>query len=277
MFEQLYVFWLLVCLAGGVAGFLAGLFGIGGGIVVVPALYTLFLFQGISESSAMAMAVSTSLMTIVPTSASSIRAHHLMANVDWKSAVKWLPSLITGAVIGAFGVSRVNVEWLRILFAAVALFVAAMVFFRLIGAVERKQVSLNSTSWLGCLRQQCLMFCIALLSALVGVGGGALGGPLLLSMGFAAHRAIGTAATFGFVISLPATLWIMLTVQTPVDALPGSYGLVNVPAFGAVVTGSIFTAPLGAKFGKTLSSNQLGAALVIILLLIVIRMVLGSV
>ncbi len=260
---------LLACSTGILAGFLAGLFGVGGGIIVVPALYHLFIAMGCSGETAMSMAVSTSLLCIIPTSISSIKAHWRLNNIAWYCLRFWSPALFLGALIGALGVSNLRGSWLQGIFAALLGIVAIIIVVRLVVVFSTERDTKEQRGGWGMLLST---FCIGCVSALAGVGGGALGGPLLVVRGFSAHRAVGTAAGFGFLIALPAVLLILVLGSTRPDAPYGSFSLINFPAFLLIVSASVLTAPFGAKFGKRLSHRMLSGILALLLVLLVIKM-----
>lgn len=274
MIDSLFDSVLLTLVAGSCAGFLAGLFGIGGGIVVVPVLYHLLVTHGVSSGTAIGMAVATSLCCIIPTAVSSVRAHHRLQNIDWQYIRSVYPALMIGAVAGALTVAHFHSGRLKQFFAALLLVVAVVSLVRVYFPQLLKPRSDQQLDYRRSMGRMSGMFAVALISALAGVGGGALGGPLLLLQGFKAHRAIGTAACFGFIISLPAVVVILVSAHTPADAPVGSFGLVNIPAFLILASCSILVAPIGAKVGKKLSHKLLSSTLALLLFLLSLKMLL---
>lgn len=276
MIDSIFQIIIVTVIAGSCAGFLAGLFGIGGGIVVVPVLYHLFESHDVSSGSAMAMAVATSLSCIIPTALSSVRAHHRLNNINWQFIRAIYPLLIGGAVCGALAVTWLRNGMLQAFFAVLLLMVALTTLIRAyFSAVFHVSAHRNPMQHGSAMFRRIAMFGVAFVSSLAGVGGGALGGPLLLLQGFQAHQAIGTAACFGFIIALPAVATILLVANTPVDAPPGSLGLVNIPVFAVIAFCSMMAAPQGAKFGKKLSHNMLSSILAVLLCLLALKMLLS--
>jgi len=273
MIESIYLLILLTCATGVLSGFLAGMFGIGGGIVVVPALYFLFQYLGASGQTATAMAVATSLMCIIPTSLSSLRSHYKLGNLDGPHLLRWSPALVLGALSGVLLLYQVDDWWLRFMFSLLVVFVALTLIFRTMTSGMGRTTD-EASAW-PAVRKVLIypvVYGIACLSSMAGVGGGALGGPLLIAWGYSAHRAIGTAGGFGLLISAPAVALILISGETRVDAPALSYSLINFPAFFAIAVCSVMAAPMGAKIGKRLSSRLLGISLALLLLLIGIKM-----
>ncbi|WP_019605018.1 sulfite exporter TauE/SafE family protein [Teredinibacter turnerae] len=257
-----------VCACSGiVAGFVAGLFGVGGGIVIVPALYFVFGALGMEPSHALAMAVATSLGTILPTSISSLRAHHRLGNIEWHVVRLAVPSLVLGACAGALLVSFFAGEWLSLVFGSTLLVVAWLVLRKGIGATGAV-----ASAKLTPVVLRLAVFFLAVISALAGVGGGALGSPLLVMGGYSVHRAVGTAASFGAFIALPSIILIALFSVTPEGAPPYSLGLISLPAWALISVCTYLVAPFGAKFGKQLSARHLATVLAAFLMIIGVKM-----
>lgn len=247
------------------AGILAGLFGVGGGIVIVPVLY--FLLQGfdVSAESAMIIATATSLATIVPTSISSIRSHHAKGNVDIELLKYWAGFILIFAVLGSLLAHYVRGNALTILFATIALLVSLNMLFRANAPALFEKLP-------GKFGQSIMASTVGGLSVMIGIGGGTIGVPLLTSYNVKAHLAVGTAAVFGFLIALPGVLTLLTIGQTPVDAPVGTFGLVNLPAFLLIIPLTILFAPIGVKIGAKLNAKQLKRAFAIVLLITGTRM-----
>ncbi|ALO35054.1 hypothetical protein CMT41_10255 [Colwellia sp. MT41] len=257
---------ILALVATGVfAGILAGLLGVGGGIVIVPVLFFLFQSFGVSPESAMLVATATSLATIVPTSISSIRAHHQKGNVDFDLLKRWAVFILMGVLLGSWLVTRIEGTMLTILFGVIAVLSALNMLFRT-GKSALYQKLPNKTG------QSVMGASIGFFSSMVGIGGGTLSVPLLTLYNYPAHKAIGTAAAIGLIISLPAAL-IMLTLgSTPTDAPAGTFGLVNLFAFTCIVPLTVLFAPVGASLAAKLDAVKLKKIFALVLLFTGLRM-----
>lgn len=251
--------------AGVFAGLLAGLLGVGGGIVVVPVLFLVFQSLGISPSTAMVIATSTSLMVIVPTSIASARAHHRRGNVDLLMFRQWLWFLLIGVVLGSQVVRYVDGILLTAVFGCVALLIAANTLLRSNAPPLRESPPPMSV-------QGALAVAIGGLSVMMGIGGGTLSVTALMSWNVPAHRAVGTSALFGLLIALPGALLLLLTAATPADAPPGTVGLVNLPGFAAVAPLTYLTAPLGVALGARLGGVALKKLFALFLAIVGLRM-----
>lgn len=252
------------------AGILAGLLGVGGGIVIVPVLYFVFQQMGVSASSAMAIATATSLLTIIPTSLSSIRAHHRKGNIDWSLIKRWSPFMLTGVIVGSLLVTKINGQVFAALFGIIAVLVSFNMMFR----ASAPPVAQSLPSTLG----QCTTASvIGFFSVMIGIGGGTLGVPTLTAFNVAAHRAVGTAAAFGLLIALPGATTMLLTSQTPADAPEGTWRLVNWLGFVCIVPLTVVFAPIGANLGAKLNPTKLKQIFALILAITGVRMLLQSV
>ena len=245
--------WLPLILAmlatGACAGILAGLLGVGGGIVIVPVLYFVLQTLGISPASAILIATGTSLLVIVPTSISSVRAHHKRGNVDWALLKRWWPFMVIGVICGSTVALRVNGEIVSGVFGVVAVLVAANMLFRAKAAPIAQQLP-------GMAGQGVMAGSVGFFSVMMGVGGGTLGVPLLTSCNYPSQRAVGTAAFFGLLISIPGAI-AMLLAATPADAPEGMIGMVNLPGFALIVPLTVLLAPVGAWLGAKLDAVML--------------------
>jgi len=255
---------------GIVAGLLAGLLGVGGGIVIVPVLYYLFQYFGIEPVAAMLIATATSLATIVPTSVSSIRAHHGNGNVDWV-LLRWLaPFIVFGVIAGSLLVTYIGGAWLTVLFGIIATLSALNMLFRT-GAKPMAQ-QLPSKSGQGVMGTT-----IGCLSVMVGIGGGTFTVPTLTAFNYPAHRAVGTAAAVGLLIALPGVATMLLAGTTPANAPVGNFGLVNWLGFAFIVPLTVLFSPVGARLGKQLDSAKLKKVFAVVLAFTGIRMLLQAI
>lgn len=247
------------------AGLLAGLLGVGGGIVIVPVLFFLFQPFGVSAQSAILIATATSLATIVPTSLSSISAHHKLGNVDLILLKSWCLYILLGVIIGSLLVTHYGGQWLSVLFGMIASLAALNMMFGQ-GKFFLAE-SLPGKYW-----QRLIASCIGGISAMVGIGGGTLSVPILTAFNYPAHRAVGTASGIGLIISLPAAITMLIFGNTPNDAPFGTYGLVNILGFVCIVPLTVYFAPIGAKLANVIDANLLKRVFAILLLVTGLRM-----
>ena len=258
----------LALLATGVfAGILAGLLGVGGGIVIVPVLFFLFQSFGVSPESAMVVATATSLATIVPTSISSIRSHHQKGNVDFDLLKRWSVFILIGVLVGSWLVTRVDGTWLTGLFGVIATLSALNMLFRTGASALFQQLP-------GKAGQTVMGTSIGFFSSMVGIGGGTISVPLLTLYNYPAHKAVGTAAAIGLIISLPGALTMLLLGGTPTDAPAGTFGLVNLIGFICIVPLTVLFAPVGASLAAKLDAAMLKKIFAIVLLITGVRMLL---
>lgn len=250
---------------GAIAGILAGLLGIGGGIVIVPVLFYLFDFMEIPQTIAMHVAVATSLATIIPTSISSSRAHMKRGALDMETFRSWAPLIFIGAATGGYLAKFINGTQLTAIFGAVALLVS-------INLANPKSLIIAKELPKQAPVRAAIGSIIGLLSALMGIGGGTLSVPVLTLFSFPVHRAIGTAAAFGLVIAIPGVLGFVLAGWEVAGRPPLSLGYVNVPAAILIFSASVLTAPLGAKIAHAIHSRTLKLAFAAFLFLTSIRM-----
>jgi len=240
----------LLGLTGIIAGFLAGLLGVGGGIVIVPILYFVFGYLGIDDEIRMHLAIGTSLATIVPTSIRASLSHHGKGAFDVALFRHWAPGIFVGALIGTWLANLVSFTTLTAVFAVVALCVALHLGF------GNTAWQLRSTTARGA-RLASLTGIIGTLSAMMGIGGGTLSVPVMTLFGIPIHRAVGTAAGFGLVIAVPATVGFMLGGYGVPGLPPLSVGYVNWLGFALIVPATVLTVPLGSRLAHALDPAPL--------------------
>ncbi|GLX83620.1 sulfite exporter TauE/SafE family protein [Thalassotalea eurytherma] len=256
---------LALATSGIFAGLLAGLLGVGGGIVIVPVLFFLFQSFGVSPESAMVIATATSLATIVPTSISSIRSHHKKGNVDLVLLKRWSLFILLGVLTGSWLVTRIDGSLLTLLFGVIATLSALNMLFRTGKSALFKQLP-NQAG------QSIMGACIGFFSAMVGIGGGTLSVPVLTLYNYPTHKAVGTAAAIGLIISLPGALTMLVLGNTPNDAPAATYGLVNLIAFVCIVPLTVLFAPVGSSLVAKLDAAKLKKIFAIVLLITGLRM-----
>ena len=258
--------WLVPALivAGGITGFLAGLFGVGGGAITVPVVYQAFRVAGVPDELAMPLSIGTSLAVIVPTSLSSTRAHLRRGAVDVDLWKRWAIPVIAGVLCGAFVARYAPPGLFKIVFIAICLFSA----FRFLGGYTDWR--LGETMPRGpVLAGQG--FTVGILSALMGVGGGQIVNLFMSLYGAPMIRAVATSAAIGVLISIPGTLGYMLAGWGKSGLPPGSIGFVSLIAFALVAPLAVAAAPLGARFAHSWTRRQLERAFGAFLLIICLR------
>ncbi|MGF1641360.1 MAG: sulfite exporter TauE/SafE family protein [Rhodospirillales bacterium] len=250
---------------GGLAGVLAGLLGVGGGIVIVPVLFHLFSLLGIDPAVQMHLAVGTSLATIVPTSIVSARAHHRRDAVDFALLRSWGPAVFVGVLVGTAVGGLVNGEVLTGVFAVVALAVAANMAFRPEGSVVADR--LPGGGW-----PHAIGGIVGAVSAMMGIGGGTLSVPILSAFSYPIRRAVGTAAAIGLIIAVPGAVGFVVAGLDVPARPPASLGYVNLIGFAVIVPATILAAPFGARIAHAINPNALRKAFALFLFLTALRM-----
>jgi uncharacterized membrane protein YfcA len=237
--------WISFAFIGIFAGLSAGLLGLGGGLVSVPALLYVFKFYGMPESHLMHIAVSTSLMAIIVTSFSSLMAHHRSQNVDWALMRRLSVGLTVGGFLGAYSATLFSSEVLQRIFAIYAFLMSI-----------RLWATMPELAGSATLLKQPTMFISGTLfggiSSLVGMGGGTMVVPYLLLTGKTIQRAIGTSAACALPIAVSGVLGFILFGDKPETDNPWQMGYVNWQAFLGLISTSILFAPIGAKWARNL-------------------------
>lgn len=250
---------------GVVAGILAGLLGVGGGIVIVPVLFNLFDLLGIDPAVRMHLAVGTSLATIIPTSISSARAHHRRGSVDVELLKSWGATIFIGVLLGTAVASFVEGDVLTAVFGILALAVSYNMAFKKDGW------SVTDHLPTGIVKHLIALF-IGGFSAMMGIGGGTFSVPVLSACNYPIRKAVGTASAIGLIIAIPGATGFILSGLGNPDLPVGSFGYANLIGFALIVPATILSAPLGAKIAHTISTGWLRKAFAIFLFLTALRM-----
>ncbi len=240
----------LLCL-GACTGFLAGLLGIGGGMVLTPFLTMLLIYAGVPEAHIVHCAIATSLATIMFTSVSSVRAHHQRGAVLWRVVATVAPGILIGALIGAKISSMLPMFWISFVFVCFVGFSAVKMFVN--SKPEPKRTLPGIAGMFGAGSG------IGVVSALVGAGGGFISVPFMVWCNVPMHKAVGTSAALGFPIAAAGTIGYIVTGLSA-EGLPGfpwMLGYIHIPALFGVAAASIFTAPLGAKVAHSINTKPL--------------------
>jgi uncharacterized membrane protein YfcA len=231
-------------------GFLAGLLGIGGGMIMVPFITILLSQRGVDADLAVKMAIATSMATIIFTSISSVRAHHKRGAVRWDLVKGLAPGIVLGSMIGSLGVFAIlKGSYLAIFFGLFVGFSATQMFLDKKPAPTRQVPGTVGLIGAGS--------GIGFLSGLVGAGGGFISVPFMAWCNVAIHNAVATSAALGFPIALANVLGYVISGRS-VEGLPAdAFGYIWVPALVVIAACSVFTAPLGAKAAHNLPVKKL--------------------
>jgi len=262
--SQLLPMLVLVAVIGGFAGVLAGLLGVGGGIVLVPAFFYAFQSLGYDGPQLMQICLATSLATIIVTSARSVHAHDKKGAVDWQILRTWAPGIMVGAVIGVLLVAQLRTVTLQAIFGVLAMSVGLYL------GLGRKDWRLGE-SMPGGMRRAILSPMVGFLSVLMGIGGGSFGVPLMTLHGRPIHRAVATAAGFGLLIAVPSVI-AFLFVEIEAARPPLTVGAVNLVAFAITVVMTIITAPWGVRLAHAMDPQPLKRIFAVFLVLVALNM-----
>jgi uncharacterized membrane protein YfcA len=253
----------ILLVIGAFAGVVGGVFGVGGGMVLVPAFFYAFGHLGYESDQLMQVCVATSMATIVITSMRSVSSHNKKGAVDWEVLKTWGPTLVIAAAVGTFVASRVSSLTLQAVFGALAGLAGLWMAFgrdtwRLGDAMPGQPV------------RSLLAGAVGFFSAMMGIGGGTFGVPLMTLYAMPIHRAVATASGFGMLIAVPSVLGFLL-LPVP-DAPPYTVGAVNLPAFLVVIGTTLLTTPLGVRLAHAMNPKPLKRAFAVFLTLVALNM-----
>lgn len=258
---------------GIVAGLLAGLLGVGGGIVIVPVLFTVLGAIGVDIDIRLQMAIGTSLATIIPTSLSSLHAHHKKEAVDWDLFRHWLPALVIGVISGTWlATTQVSGPALALIFAMVAIVVALDLVVRDRSKTDDQDEQTTNALWIYRLTGSWAPLLIGALSSMMGIGGGTLSVPFLNALRYPMHKAVATSAGFGLIIAVPATIGYVIGGWNTPDRPFASLGYVNGLGFVIIAIMTVWTAPIGSRIAHALSPKTLRFLFAAFLTVTAIRM-----
>lgn len=258
------IFFIALYLAlGALAGTTAGLFGIGGGLVIVPVLIFSFDLQGISNEIAAHLAVGTSLATIVLTSISSIRSHHLHQAVRWDIVRAMAVGIVIGAVVGALTASMLSGASLELI---IGVFLLVMALKMLLDVNPRPGHDVPGKVGLGVAGTG-----IGWASAIFGIGGGTLTVPFLSWCNLRVQHAVGTSAACGFPIAMAGALANVGTGWNHPELPTLSFGFIYLPAFASIVATSVFFARVGANLAHRLDAGFLKKIFALLLIVVGVR------
>ncbi len=244
---------------GTVVGFLAGLLGIGGGMMMVPAMTFLLAQRGVDSGMAVKMAIATSMASILFTSISSVRAHHRLGNVRWDLTRRLAPGIVLGGLLagaGAFSVLKGQ---------GLALFFAAFIGYMAVNMLRDKKPK-PGRDMPGALGTGSVGAAIGFMSGLVGAGGAFLSVPFMTWCNVPPRHAVGTGAALGFPIALASTAGYVVAGWSLQPPLPGAVGYLYLPALVIVAAASMSLAPLGARVAQRINVLALKRLFAVMLL-----------
>lgn len=260
-------------ITGACSGLAAGLLGIGGGAIIVPALATALFVLGFGSDVVQHVAVGTSLAIIIPTGIMSARAHQKRGALDMGTLKLWVPFIVVGTLIGGLAAAFLSGNALRIVFAVMAFVIAANILF---GFQTRIMGHLSGSA----LTHRLSAFVVGFISALMGIGGGSLTVPTLVAFGAKMHTAVGTSAGVGVAIAIAGTVGYIISGWSVPGVPPLSLGYINLPALVLVAVLAARFAPFGAAIAHRMKQQTLkyvfAAFLVFVGLHMLWKVVLGS-
>ena len=258
--NQIAFFLLIMSLTAIVAGFFAGFFGIGGGIITVPCLFYIFGAIGINKSFIMHLAVGTSFAIIVPTAIMSVFTHYKHKAVDFGVVRTYGIFVVTGVIIGSFFAASMQTKSL-VLFFSIIIYLLAL---NLIFLKDKTKIKLK----FNLLQRTVLGFIVGFVSSLMGIGGAIMNVPILKFVGYTINKAIGSAASIGFLISIFGSLGFLISGLLIKTDIPLSAGFINIPAFLIFIPITIIMAKVGAtavhKIKRQIIAKLFGFFLLII-------------
>ena len=242
-------------------GFVAGLFGIGGGLITVPFLYYIFGKLGIDQAYLMHLAVGTSFAIIIPTSTVSVLTHHKFKAVDFDIVKSYGIFVVLGVIVGTIFAASLKTKSLVLFFSIVILFLG--IYLLLLKEKEKNiiiKIKLHLKIILG--------FIVGFISAPMGIGGAVMNVPILKFFGYSINKAIGSAAAVGFLIALFGAIGFLISGSYLKTNLPLSICFLNIPAFLIFIPITTFMARIGAKTVHKIDKNKISKFFGIFLLLI---------
>lgn len=265
---MLEIEWILLFLSlGCFVGFMAGLLGIGGGGIMVPVLTSIFLLQGVPVENVMHLALGTSMASIIVTSISSLRAHHLKGAVIWHVVKGMAPGIIVGTFFATLLVSYISAVYLALFFSLFMAYVAIQMFLNKKPTPSRELAGNSGLLVAGS--------GIGAISALVSIGGGSLTVPYLIWQNVDIKKAIGTSAAIGLPISIAGTLGYVINGWDSYAVGSYTFGFVYLPAVLLISVVSFFTAPYGVKFSHQLNISTLKKVFAVLLMVLSIKMLIS--
>ena len=245
-------------------GFVAGLFGIGGGLITVPVLYYVFGYFGVDQEYIMHLAVGTSFAIIIPTSTVSVLTHHKFKAVDFDIVKNYGIFVIFGVIIGTVLAASLKTKFLVLFFSIVILFLG--IYLYLLKEKEKNIIIEMKFHF-----KVLLGFIVGFISALMGIAGAVMNVPILKFFGYSINKAIGSAAAIGFLIASFGAIGFLFSGNFLNSNLPLSIGFINIPAFLIFIPITTFMARIGAKTVHTIDKKKISKFFGIFLLVVSIK------
>lgn len=255
---------------GAISGVIAGLFGVGGGIITVPAMAFALQALGYDADVVMHVAVGTSLATIIAVGTVSARSHNARGAVDWDLIRQWAPYLVVSALLGGVMARLYSGDALRIIFGVMALFIALNIVLPVQRRMMERLKDVPAANRISAVL-------IGYVSSLMGIGGGSLSVPTMVAFGYPIHTAVGTGAALGVVLAVPGAIGFVISGWGVAGLPPLSIGFVNLAAMLLIGGLATLTAPLGAALAHRMAQRQLKLAFAVFLSVIGIRMIVQAV
>jgi len=242
-------------------GFVAGLFGIGGGLITVPFLFYIFGAIGFDQSYIMHLAVGTSFAIIIPTSIASVLTHHKFKAVDFGIVKSYGLFVIMGVIFGTIFAANLQTKFLVLFFSIVIFFLGFyLLFLKEKESQTSRKINLEFKIILG--------FVAGFISAPMGIGGAIMNVPILKFFGYSINRAIGSAAAIGFLIAIFGAIGFLITGSYLKTEIPLSIGFLNIPTFLIFIPITTFMARIGARTVHKINKNKISKYFGIFLLIV---------
>jgi uncharacterized protein len=256
---------LLLLICGGISGLLAGLLGIGGGMILVPIMVIVFTHLTFDPSVIVHMSIATCMATVLFTSTSAVLAHYKHGAIDWKLVALLSPGLIIGGLVGGGELfDSLKTGWLSLFFGVFIFYSAIQIFINKKPKPDREIPGVLGVFSFGALA--------GALASLVGAGGAFITVPFMVWCNIRPHVAMATSSALGLPISVAATVGYLYGSWGHQNLPPGSIGYIYLPALACIISISIFTAPLGAKFARKLNVNHIKKIFGVMLIFVAIFM-----
>ncbi|MCD7060213.1 sulfite exporter TauE/SafE family protein [Pelagibacterium xiamenense] len=254
-----------LALTGAASGVMAGLLGIGGGIIMVPAMVLAYQLLGYNPEVIMHVAVGTSLAVIVPTGLRSALAHRRRGAVEVSVLRLWGPWIVAASLIGGLMAGLYSAAALKIIFGVMALFIALNMALPVQRRLMEKLAGVPMAN-------RIAGAVIGYISALMGIGGGSLSVPTLVAFGTPVHKAVGTSSALGVMLAIPAVLGFVVSGWTARGTPPLSLGFINIPSLVLIGGLATLTAPLGVAIAHRLNGQALRVVFAVFLVVVGARM-----
>ncbi|MFC7703679.1 sulfite exporter TauE/SafE family protein [Plastorhodobacter daqingensis] len=256
----------LLLVIGAFAGVIAGLLGVGGGIVLVPAFFYAFSAIGYGSPQLMQICLATSLATIIVTSMRSLSSHNKKGAVDWPVLKQWAPGIMIGALVGVAVAAQLSSTVLQGIFGGLGLLIG--IYF-IVGS-DRWRIADQMP---GLITRSILSPVVGVLSVLMGIGGGSFAVPIMTLYGAPIHRAVATASGFGLIIALPSVLAFLFVPIPEAVRPPFTIGAVNLPAFFITIITTMYTATLGVRLAHAMDPKPLKRVFAVFLIAVALNMI----